>query len=159
MNEIKNSVCGNCNHNTHNEDGEKSTAKRLDLSRRKALTVIGSALGAIGLASFSESAQAAAKTYVACKTSQVKVKGAYMATVGGRSILITQPKAGTFRAFDPTCTHQGCQLSGITGTNLVCACHNATFNYDSGAPTGGPARTALGKIKVSVAGTSVKVTF
>ena len=150
------STCSNCVN--HNHDSAEPM-KRTELSRRKALTAIGAALGAIGLVSLGNAAEAAAKTYVACKTSQVKVKGAYMASVGGRSILITQPKAGVFRAFDPTCTHQGCQLSGLNGTNLVCACHNATFNYDSGTPTGGPARTGLAKIKVAVAAGSVKVTF
>jgi nitrite reductase/ring-hydroxylating ferredoxin subunit len=147
--------CGNCSNHSH---AEPEPAKRADLSRRKALAVLGAVFGTIGLTGAGEAAQAAAKTYVACKTSQVPVKGAYMAKVAGRSVLITQPKKGVFRAFDPTCTHQGCQLSGLNGTNLICTCHNGMFNIDSGAPTGGPVNTGLSKFKVAVAGTSVKIT-
>ena len=147
-------ACSNCS--LH---GEAEAPKRSDLTRRKALAAIGAALSSIGLVSAGEAANAAAKTYVACKTSKVPVKGAYLAKVGGRSILITQPKKGVFRAFDPTCTHAGCQLSGISGTNLVCNCHGATFSSDSGAPTGGPANIPLAKIKVAVAAGSVRVTF
>jgi nitrite reductase/ring-hydroxylating ferredoxin subunit len=147
-------ACSNCSNHA-----EPAKTSRVDLTRRKALGAIGAVLGAIGLASASEAANAAAKTYVACKTSKVPVKGAYLAPVAGRSILITQPKKGVFRAFDPTCTHAGCQLSGMSGTNLVCNCHGATFSSDSGMPTGGPARTPLAKIRVSVAAGSVRVTF
>ena len=151
-----NQGCGNCsNHQSHETP---APAKLGELSRRKALTLLGGALGAIGLVGVGEAAQAAAKTYVACKTSQVPVKGAYMAKVAGRSVLITQPKKGVFRAFDPTCTHQGCQLSGLNGTNLICTCHNGMFNIDSGAPTGGPVNTGLTKFKIAVSGTSVKIT-
>ena len=152
----KNNACASCSNHQHNQD--PAPLKRGDLSRRKALTLLGGALGAIGMAGAGEAAQAAAKTYVACKTNQVPVKGAYMAKVAGRSVLITQPKKGVFRAFDPTCTHQGCQLSGLNGTNLICTCHNGMFNIDSGAPTGGPVNTALTKIKIAVSGTSVKIT-
>ena len=147
-------VCTTCAHQS-----SATETSRTDLTRRKALTAFGAILGAIGLASASEAANAAAKTYVACKTSKVPVRGAFLAQVAGRSILITQPKKGVFRAFDPTCTHAGCQLSGMSGTNLVCNCHGATFNTDTGAATGGPARTPLTKIKVAVSGGSVRVTL
>ena len=68
------------------------------------------------------------------------------------TILVTQPRAGEYRAFSATCTHSGCIVSGVQEGQIACGCHGARFNVETGAVEAGPARTALGKITVEVRG-------
>lgn len=68
------------------------------------------------------------------------------------TVLVTQPKAGDFRAFSATCTHAGCIVNGVQEGQIACGCHGARFDVESGAVLAGPARTALGKIKVELRG-------
>ena len=131
------------------------------LSRRGLLGAFAGVAVAIGFGSVGESAMAAAKTYIACKTTDIKVGSAKIVTIPKTSIkvAITQPKKGVFKAFQPVCTHQGAQITGMSGTNLVCRQHGASFSATTGAVTGGPAPTGLKSYKVTVSGTSVKVTI
>lgn len=135
------------------------------LTRRAALTAFAAALATVGLTSFSDSAYAAAKTYNACKTTDIKVGGARMLSIGGKAVVITQPKKGVFRAFYGNCTHQGALLAknvgpiAPQGTSLVCPQHGAKFDTTSGKATGAPASRALVKIKITVVKNQIKVTL
>ena len=135
------------------------------VTRRAALTAFAAALATVGFSSASESAYAAAKTYNACKTTDIKVGSARMFSIGGKAVIITQPKKGVFRAFYGNCTHQGALLApnvGLVktqGTSLVCPQHGAKFDTTSGKATAGPASRGLLTIKVSVVKTQVKVTL
>ena len=71
------------------------------------------------------------------------------------TILVTQPRAGEYRAFSATCTHSGCIVSGVEEGQIACGCHGARFNVETGAVEAGPARTALGKITVEVRGSDL----
>lgn len=135
------------------------------LSRRAALTAFAAALATVGLNSMSDAAYAAAKTYNICKTTDVNVGSARMFSIGGRTIVITQPKKGVFKAFSAKCTHAGANLASkpgpvqTQGTSMVCPQHGAKFDTTIGSVKGGPASRGLGKIQVAVAATQVKVTF
>jgi nitrite reductase/ring-hydroxylating ferredoxin subunit len=137
-----------------------STPSNPLLSRRGLLGAFAGVAVAIGFGSFGESAMAASKTYTACKTTDIKVGSAKIVTIPKTSIkvAIAQPKKGVFTAFQPICTHQGAQITGLSGSNLVCRQHGATFNTTTGAAMGGPTTKALKRYKVTVSGTSVKVT-
>ena len=129
-------------------------------SRRGLLVAFAAGTAAIGLTGLSEVAANAAKTYTVCKTSAVPVRGGKTFSVGGKKILITQPKKGTFKAFVAVCTHQGGALNGATNNEIVCPAHKARFDTTTGVPRpGSQARTPLGKVSVSVSGGSVKVKF
>jgi nitrite reductase/ring-hydroxylating ferredoxin subunit len=123
------------------------------------LSGLGAVLAGVGLAAPAQSALAAAKTYTVGKTSDVKVGSARMYTVAGIPVLVTQPKKGVFKAFNGYCTHQQVQLDSLTGTNLVCSQHGSSFDTTTGKVTGGPARSALANYKVTVAGTTLKVSL
>lgn len=135
------------------------------VTRRAALTALAATLASVGFAQAADSAYAAAKTYNACKTTDIKVGAARMLSIGGKAVVITQPKKGIFRAFYGNCTHQGALLANgvgpITpqGSSLVCPQHGAKFDTTSGKATGAPASRALVKIKISVVKTQIKVTF
>ena len=86
------------------------------------------------------------------------VKKADVPVGGGKIIsglVVTQPSAGTFKAFSSTCTHEGCQVSEVKDNKIRCACHNSYFDAATGAVLSGPARSALPSKNVTDAGDSL----
>jgi nitrite reductase/ring-hydroxylating ferredoxin subunit len=149
-------LCATSSNSTKREAIEVPTNH---VTRRAMLSGLGAVLAGVGLVGPAESALAAAKTYTVGKTTDVKVGSARLYTVAGVPILVTQPKKGVFKAFNGYCTHERVQISGLNGSNLVCGQHGATFNTTTGKVTGGPARSALANYKVTVAGTTLKVSL
>jgi Rieske Fe-S protein len=72
-----------------------------------------------------------------------------------QSLVVTQPAAGTFRAFSATCTHQGCAVNEVKDGTINCPCHGSRFAVADGAPTAGPAKKPLPEKAVTVQGSSV----
>jgi Rieske Fe-S protein len=70
-------------------------------------------------------------------------------------LVITQPQAGTFKAFSKVCTHAGCDVNKVDGGVISCPCHGSTFSIEDGSPTGGPAKKALPETKVKVDGDNI----
>ncbi len=69
--------------------------------------------------------------------------------------VITQPEAGTFKAFSKICTHQGCPVTKVDGGQIVCPCHNSFFAIADGSPTSGPAKKPLPETEVTVDGDNI----
>ena len=138
---MENTCIGNCESHTHGE-----------VSRKGVLAGLATVLTGIGLVSLGETAANAASLTKIAKTSAVPVGSAKSFTVSGKQILITQPKAGVYRAFRNQCTHQGAPLpsQSISGGSVACYVHGASFNATSGAVTRGPAPTALPRYTVTV---------
>ena len=105
---------------------------------------------AIGLESAATAANAASKTVKLGKASAIPVKGAKSYYAGSSYILVTQPKAGVYKAFSGVCTHEAVNISNIDGTNLICSQHGASFDTTSGKVTGGPAPTGLKKYNLTL---------
>lgn len=82
------------------------------------------------------------------KTSDIPVGGGKV--FADQNIVVTQPQAGTFRAFSSTCTHQGCQVEGVRDGTINCPCHGSRFRVADGTVAGGPAKRALPGRKISV---------
>ena len=82
--------------------------------------------------------------------------------VGGGKIfadagaVITQPKAGEFKAFSSTCTHQQCPLASVT-TTINCNCHGSQFSITDGSVVHDPATTALPAKTLTVSGDNLVV--
>ena len=66
-------------------------------------------------------------------------------------IVVTQPQAGTIKAFSAVCTHQGCLVSQITGDSIECPCHGSLFSIKDGSVVRGPATDPLRPVGVTVA--------
>jgi len=106
-------------------------------------------------------------TSAAATSAGATVKGFSVPTadipVGGgkiydaQQLVITQPTAGTFKAFSAVCPHQGCLVSAIENGQIQCPCHASRFAVTDGAVLGGPAPTGLPAEKVTVAGATVTV--
>ena len=89
-------------------------------------------------------------------TSDVPVGGAKF--YPDTKTVVTQPVAGTFKAFDTTCPHQGCAVSSVAGTQIVCPCHQSHFNMTTGDPTpDSKAERPLTAKQVSVTGDTFTV--
>ena len=144
----------------HGESAEPKES-RAGLSRRNFFTSLAVAAGSIGLSSLASSAEAASKKYKVCATKDIKVGGGSSFRIPGRKtmVLITQPKAGVFRAFDQRCTHEGFAVNKIEGKNLICQAHGAMFDTTTGAVKRGPARRALTRYTVSIEKKLVYVTI
>lgn len=69
--------------------------------------------------------------------------------------VITQPAAGTFKAFSKVCTHQGCDVAKVEGGVINCPCHNSNFSIENGEPTSGPANKPLPETQVKVDGDNI----
>lgn len=74
-----------------------------------------------------------------------------------KDYVVTQPIAGTFKAFTQVCPHQGCLVSLIRNNSIVCACHTTLFDLNSGEPISGPARRGLTEVLVVDDGDNLKV--
>ncbi|MEV8637822.1 Rieske (2Fe-2S) protein [Streptosporangium sp. NPDC051023] len=70
-------------------------------------------------------------------------------------IVVTQPKAGEFKAFSSVCTHQGCDVASISGGTINCPCHGSKFNITDGSVANGPANKPLPEKTIKVEGDSI----
>jgi len=70
-------------------------------------------------------------------------------------IVITQPVAGTFKAFTAICPHQGCLVSEVAENEIVCPCHGSLFSAEDGAVVQGPAVQGLTAASIAVKGDSI----
>jgi Rieske Fe-S protein len=67
-----------------------------------------------------------------------------------RQVVVTQPQAGTFKAFSAVCTHQGCTVADVHGGTINCPCHGSRFRIADGAVANGPAARPLPAVSVTV---------
>ncbi|MFG2447759.1 Rieske (2Fe-2S) protein [Streptomyces sp. M41(2017)] len=74
-----------------------------------------------------------------------------------QGVVVTQPAAGTFKAFSSKCTHQGCAVKGIANGVITCPCHGSQFSATDGSVKKGPATSALAAANITVEGESIKL--
>jgi Rieske Fe-S protein len=65
-------------------------------------------------------------------------------------VVVTQPVAGEFRAFDSTCTHRGCAVRAVAAGTISCFCHGSRFRITDGSVAGGPAPAPLPRREITV---------
>ena len=79
-------------------------------------------------------------------------------TSGNTVLVVRDPNtADTLYAFEPICTHQGCEVNWRDREqNIFCSCHGSTFNAD-GSVIRGPASRPLKQYPVKVDGDAILV--
>ena len=81
--------------------------------------------------------------------------------VGGgvitEGVVVTQPVAGTFAAFDATCPHLGCAVRAIAAGTINCFCHGSRFRIADGSVAGGPAPAPLAGLPVLLDGDTLRI--
>jgi len=73
----------------------------------------------------------------------------------GRNVVVTQPQAGTIKAFSARCTHAGCTVGTVSGGTINCPCHGSRYRIADGSVAGGPAPAPLPPVAVTVAGDAI----
>ena len=72
-------------------------------------------------------------------------------------VVVTQPVAGTFAAFDATCPHLGCAVRVIAAGTINCFCHGSRFRIADGSVAGGPASAPLAGLPVVLEGDTLRI--
>jgi Rieske Fe-S protein len=73
----------------------------------------------------------------------------------GQKVVVTQPQAGTVKAFSTVCTHQGCEVTAVKDGTINCPCHGSRFAVADGSVEGGPAPRPLSPVAVTVNGDAI----
>ncbi len=102
-----------------------------------------------------DSAAAGSDGTVLAKTADIPEGGGKV--FADQGVVVTQPTAGTYKAFSSKCTHQGCAVKGIADGVITCPCHNSQFSATDGSVKKGPATQALAAAKITVDGDSIKL--
>jgi nitrite reductase/ring-hydroxylating ferredoxin subunit len=105
-----------------------------------------------GSASASASAPAGGEL---AKVSAIPVGGGTLVNGPQGKVLIVQPSAGTIKAYDPTCTHQGTTINPPQSGVMTCPNHGSQFFAKDGSVKTGPAAAPLTEIPVRVEGGAV----
>lgn len=88
-------------------------------------------------------------------TTDVPVGGGVV--IAAQNVVVTQPVAGTFKAFDATCTHQGCTVNEVVNGTINCPCHGSEYAVADGAVVAGPAPSPLPEKAIAVDGTTIRL--
>ena len=88
-------------------------------------------------------------------TSDVPVGGG--AILADRKVVVTQPTAGSYKAFSAVCPHQGCLVSDVSDGAINCNCHGSKFSATDGSVVNGPANSPLAPVALTVSGTSINL--
>ena len=113
------------------------------------------ALGAVTLMACGAGAGSADLGKTVVKTSDIPVGAGKV--FDATKVVVTQPKAGEFKAFSAICTHMGCTVAGVANGTITCPCHGSTYDAATGQVTGGPAPSPLPSRTVTVSGGSITV--
>jgi nitrite reductase/ring-hydroxylating ferredoxin subunit len=98
---------------------------------------------------------AAAPSGPGVATSKVPVGGGVI--LQDADYVITQPKAGKFKAFSKICTHRQCPVTSVTGGTINCQCHGSKYSIEDGSVVNPPAPAPLKEAEVTVSGGRVVV--
>ncbi|MCZ0204820.1 Rieske (2Fe-2S) protein [Streptomyces achromogenes] len=74
-----------------------------------------------------------------------------------QGVVVTQPTAGTYKAFSAECTHQGCAVGSVAHGMIVCPCHGSEFSVADGSVKKGPAMKGLAPARITVSGDDIRL--
>ncbi|WP_295693879.1 Rieske (2Fe-2S) protein [Lapillicoccus sp.] len=120
-------------------------------------------VGALAACGSSSTTDAAASSSAPAGSAGVTVAASEVPVGGGKIladslVVVTQPVAGTFKAFGATCTHQGCPVTKVADGKIECPCHGSQFDISTGAPTAdSAAKKPLAAKTATVSGANIVI--
>ncbi|MFF8636428.1 Rieske (2Fe-2S) protein [Streptomyces pilosus] len=66
------------------------------------------------------------------------------------NVVVSRGADGTLKAYDTLCTHAGCPINKLDGTQLICPCHGSEFDVTTGKVLREPAVAPLKPLTVEV---------
>jgi Rieske Fe-S protein len=76
----------------------------------------------------------------------------------GARVVVTQPSAGSFKAFTAVCTHAGCLVDSVSGGTINCPCHGSKYKIADGSVAQGPAPKALAPATIDTSTDTITLT-
>jgi len=67
-------------------------------------------------------------------------------------LVVSCPAKGEYKAFSAQCTHAGCVLDKVEGTEGNCSCHGSRFDVTTGRAIHGPATVPLPEVPITAQG-------
>ncbi|WP_207892069.1 Rieske (2Fe-2S) protein [Streptacidiphilus pinicola] len=134
--------------NSENTSESAGCCRRQVLRGAAAVGVAGAGVAVLAACGGSSSASTQSGPVTLGPTSDVPVGGGKV--YRAQQVVVTQPSAGSFKAFSAVCTHAGCVVDGVTNGVITCPCHGSQFKSTDGSVAQGPAQTALPSIPVAV---------
>ncbi|MGH4030905.1 Rieske (2Fe-2S) protein [Actinomycetota bacterium Odt1-20B] len=89
------------------------------------------------------------------KTSDIPVGGGKV--FKPEKVVVTQPKAGEFKAFSAVCTHNGCTVRDVSDGTINCPCHGSRYRVADASVADGPAPRPLPPRALKVTGKSISL--
>lgn len=86
-------------------------------------------------------------------TDEIPIGGGLV--LADENIVITQPTAGDFRAYQARCTHQGSPIARVGDDGMECDLHGSRFDIADGSATQGPATESLAQVSILVEGDQI----
>lgn len=102
------------------------------------------------------STSGAAAAGIAVAASKVAVGGGFIDEAN--KIVVTQPTAGSYKAFSAICTHEGCPVDKVEDGKIECPCHGSAFDASTGKVVQGPAKDPLAAKTATLNGDTINVT-
>ena len=130
-------------------------------SRRTVLRGMGAigaaAVGAAALAACGsdDNAAAAGGPAKTVKAADIPVGGGVI--YADAVVVVTQPQAGSFKAFSAMCMHLGCVVNQVDHGRIICPCHGSEYNITDGSVYLGPSTTPLNPRTVTVSGDTLTI--
>jgi Rieske Fe-S protein len=152
-------------HDPHRDEAESGPDRRSLMKAAAAVAVPLGAAGIVAACSSSNSTQQSpnnsgssggGNTPVEVPVADVPVGGGTV--VESAKVVVTQPTAGVFKAFNATCTHAGCSVKTITDNQIHCPCHGSIFSATDGSVVNGPASRPLDALTAKLNGANIDVT-
>lgn len=90
-------------------------------------------------------------------TGDVPLDGGVVVMAASGPVVVTQPSAGQYLAFNGKCPHAGCAVASVDNNVITCPCHGSTFDATTGMRLGGPAPTGLVPLTIAITGDSISL--